>query len=56
MSLIKIALTDWEAIFYIVKWLAIGFTLGFLTKLYLNWRKSHHNATSVENTIPWSEK
>ncbi len=39
MTFIRIALTDWEAVFYMVKWLATGLVIGVITMMIIHYRK-----------------
>ena len=36
MTFIRIELTDWEAVFYIAKWLVIGVAIGAIIRLIIH--------------------
>ncbi len=44
MTFIRIDLVDWIAVFYIVKWLSIGFVIGAVTMVIIKARKKNEES------------
>lgn len=58
MTFININVQDWVAVFYIVKWMFLGFVLGVIIMEILNYRKKKpkNNHTDERRSKQWRLK